>query len=259
MFERYTEAARRTVYHARHTATEFGRTEIETEHLLVGLLHDSAFANRFLPRVPVNDVREEIKRRTLFQKRLASSIDMPLSNESKRVLAYAAEEAERLAHQQIGNEHLLLGILRESRCLAAQLLIERGVNAQDVRIRLAAEVSTKPHGAVDAPLSDIVEIHGEMWDAAYVREQADALRRFYWQLAEWRPLDVAEQGGKISFDLTLADREAFRRVPRGWATEACAICRWELIASVEEAHSTGYTNGRDWVCVECYQTFLAAE
>src|SRR2546421_10721460 len=105
MFERYTEAARRTVYHARHAATEFGRNEIETEHLLVGLLHDSAFANRFLPGLPVNDMMEDIKRRTLFQKRLAASMDMPLSNDSKRVLAYAAEEAERLAHQHIGNEH----------------------------------------------------------------------------------------------------------------------------------------------------------
>jgi len=41
-------------------------------------------------------------------------------------LAYGAE-AERLAHKHIGTEHLLLGLLREENCFAAQILSERDV------------------------------------------------------------------------------------------------------------------------------------
>jgi len=54
-------------------------------------------------------------------------VDLPLSNECKRVLAYAAEEAERLSHKHIGTEHLLLGLLRERKVLAAEILHERGL------------------------------------------------------------------------------------------------------------------------------------
>src|ERR1019366_1446849 len=50
-----------------------------------------------------------------------------LSHECKRVLAYGAEEAERLNHKHIGTEHLLLGLLREEKCFAAEILHERGL------------------------------------------------------------------------------------------------------------------------------------
>ncbi len=43
------------------------------------------------------------------------------------MLAYAAEEAERLSHKHIGTEHLLLGLLREEKCFAAEILQERGL------------------------------------------------------------------------------------------------------------------------------------
>jgi ATP-dependent Clp protease ATP-binding subunit ClpC len=54
-------------------------------------------------------------------------VDLPLSHECKRVLAYAAEEAERLSHKHIGTEHLLLGLLREEKCFASEILHERGL------------------------------------------------------------------------------------------------------------------------------------
>ena len=60
-----------------------------------------------------------------------------LSNECKRVLAYAAEEAERLSHKHIGTEHLLLGLLREEKCFAAEILHERGLRLSTIREELA--------------------------------------------------------------------------------------------------------------------------
>jgi len=59
-----------------------------------------------------------------------------LSNESKRVLGYAAEEAKRLLHKQVDTAHLFLGLLREERCSAARMLLERGVDLASVREEL---------------------------------------------------------------------------------------------------------------------------
>ena len=65
--------------------------------------------------------------------KVSTSLDLPLSHECKRVLAFGAEEAQRLNHKHIGTEHLLLGILREEKCLAAQLLGEQGLTLRSVR------------------------------------------------------------------------------------------------------------------------------
>src|SRR5208283_2740606 len=65
------------------------------------------------------------------------SVDLPLSNECKRVLAYASEEAERLSHKHIGTEHLLLGLLRGEKCFAAEILHERGLRLSTIREELA--------------------------------------------------------------------------------------------------------------------------
>ena len=53
-------------------------------------------------------------------------MDLPLSEEAKRVLIHAAEEAERLSHKHIGTEHLLLGLLRGEKSFAARILNEHG-------------------------------------------------------------------------------------------------------------------------------------
>ena len=112
MFERYTEKARRVIFFARYEASQFGSPYIETEHLLLGLLReDKALTNRFLrSHASVESIRKQIEGRTTIREKVSTSVDLPLSNECKRVLAYAAEEAERLSHKHIGTEHLLLGL-----------------------------------------------------------------------------------------------------------------------------------------------------
>ena len=63
---------------------------------------------------------------------------MPLSEESKRVLAYAVEESERFSHKHVGSEHLVLGLLREEQSFAAELLREQGVQLATVREKIAS-------------------------------------------------------------------------------------------------------------------------
>src|SRR5207247_958370 len=151
MFERYTERARRVIFFARYEASEFGSLSIETEHLLLGLLReDSNVMNRFLPtRSLAETVRQELEQRRTGLGKISTSLDLPLSLECKRILAYAAEEAERLRHSHIETEHLLLGMLREENCVAAQILQERGLKPEAIRGELASlprPVRHKPHG-----------------------------------------------------------------------------------------------------------------
>jgi ATP-dependent Clp protease ATP-binding subunit ClpC len=139
MFERYTEKARRVIFFARYEASQFGSPYIETEHLLLGLLReDKALTNRFLrSHASVESIRKQIEGHTTIREKVSTSVDLPLSNECKRVLAYAAEEAERLSHKHIGTEHLLLGLLREEKCFAAEILHERGLRLGTIREELA--------------------------------------------------------------------------------------------------------------------------
>ncbi len=139
MFERYTEKARRVIFFARYESSQFGSPCIETEHLLLGLLRESkALTNRYLNSLgSVEVIRKQIEAQTTIREFIPTSVDLPLSEECKRVLAYAAEEAERFSHKHIGTEHLLLGLLREEHCFAAEILHERGLRLAQVREEVA--------------------------------------------------------------------------------------------------------------------------
>lgn len=139
MFERYTETARRTIFFARFEAGQFGGPLIETEHLLLGVFRgDQTLANQLLGSfATLEDLRHSISRKGATDRKIATSVDLPLSHESKRALACAAEESQRLNHNHIGTEHLVLGLLREEKCFAAQLLRERGVTLESVREQLS--------------------------------------------------------------------------------------------------------------------------
>lgn len=135
MFERYTEKARRVIFFARYEASQFGSPYIKAEHLLLGLLReDKALTNRFLRGDDeVEAIRKQVEEHTTIREKISTSVDLPVSEEAKRVLIYAAEEAERLSHKHIGTEHLLLGLLREETSFATRILT---FYAQSIRITL---------------------------------------------------------------------------------------------------------------------------
>src|SRR5262245_47777733 len=148
MFERYTESARRVIFFARYETSSFGSTSIETEHLLLGLIRESKpLLDRWIPAIET--IREEVERSIQVREKVSTSIDLPLSSEGKRILAYSFEEAERLQHRNIGVEHLLLGILRVEECFAAQMLYARGARLETIREELARE----PAPSRSAPFS----------------------------------------------------------------------------------------------------------
>jgi len=136
MFERYTERARRVLFFARYEASQLGSISIETEHLLLGLIREGkGLTSRIFARshISIENIRKEIEGRTVFREKVSTSVEIPFSTETKRVLQCAAEEADRLLHNYIGTEHLLLGILHEERSVAASILSEKGMRLNTVR------------------------------------------------------------------------------------------------------------------------------
>jgi len=177
MFERYTERARRVLFFARYEATQLGSTAIETEHLLLGLIREGkGLTSRIFTRshLSLENIRKEIEGRTVFREKVSTSVDIPFSSETKRVLQFAAEEADRLLHTYIGTEHLLLGLLREERSVAASILYEKGMRLSSVRediVQLLNE-KTAPARPKETPL--LAEFSRDLTEAA-TRGQLDPL------------------------------------------------------------------------------------
>jgi ATP-dependent Clp protease ATP-binding subunit ClpA len=145
MFERYNEKARRVIFFARYEASQLGATQIEAEHILLGLIReDRKLAIRFLPHADVESIRKDIEGHTIARGPISTDIDLPLSNESKRVLSFAAEESEKLRHRHIGTEHLLLGLLREEDSMAGKILLGLGLRISDMRQDLVREATQRP-------------------------------------------------------------------------------------------------------------------
>ena len=269
MFERYTENARRVIFFSRYEASQYGSPYIETEHLLLGLLRENKSLCRWIPKTDLEIIRKRVDDHVTKQPPTSTSVDLPLSAAAKRVLRYAADEA--LSHKHIGTEHLFLGLLDESGCLADKLLRGAGADPESVRLQLTQSPERREQSH-DGPLRGrltrsasigMLEIHGVGLNAERVREAVQRCRVYNWQWERRRftniDIVIAKPTGKVSFDLTLAaDSENFELVKGGWKKDHCLICRWELFESQNEAgaaHSTGYTNGHDWVCVECYEKF----
>jgi ATP-dependent Clp protease ATP-binding subunit ClpC len=103
MFEHFTEKARRVIFFARYEAIQLGSPFIETEHLLLGLLREiPEYIVVVAPKIDFELLREELGQNKGGHFEASMSADLPLSNESKCTLAYAAEEAERLCQRNIG-------------------------------------------------------------------------------------------------------------------------------------------------------------
>ena len=146
MFEKYNEKARRALFFARYEASKLGSKVIESEHVLLGILREGEDVTREIFarfNVKPDDVRKEIEGDRPFVERVSSSQELPLSEESKKILAYASHEAESMMHPYVGTEHLLIGILRVDPSVASRLLTSHGFNLYGVREEAIALVKER--------------------------------------------------------------------------------------------------------------------
>jgi ATP-dependent Clp protease ATP-binding subunit ClpC len=136
----------------RYAASQLGSPQIEAEHLLLGVLRaDIDLATRLVGSAKqLEPIRDRIEKARPAQPSFSTSIDVPVSEESQRVMTYAAEEATLLHHQHIGPEHLLQGLLWLEESFTAQVLRENGITPE--RLREEANRQTgEPHPLPPSP------------------------------------------------------------------------------------------------------------
>ena len=135
MFERFTDRARRVVVLALEEARFLNHSHIGTEHLLLGLIHESegvaAMALESLG-ISLEAVRAEVAKVVRRGKQPPTG-HIPFTPRAKKVLELSLREATQLNHDYIGTEHILLGLIREGEGVAAQVLFKVGASPARVR------------------------------------------------------------------------------------------------------------------------------
>ena len=189
MFQRYTEKARRSIFFARYEASRFGSPYIESDHLLLGLIREvKSSLDLFLPDLQKRAaIPRRIEQHTVIREKISTSVDLPLSNECKRILVYATEEADLLQHSHIGTEHLLLGVLREEGCFAAQIMRECGADLEHARKTLA-EIAARPEPDSEGARPESASPRYEMARELFAEAQQLLMSPANYSEAAWKGL-----------------------------------------------------------------------
>jgi ATP-dependent Clp protease ATP-binding subunit ClpC len=153
MFERFTDRARKVMALANQEAQRFNHEYIGTEHILLGLVKEGSGVGATVLKnldVDIKKLRLEIEKLVKSGPDMVTMGKLPQTPRAKKVIEYAIEEARALNHNYVGTEHILLGLLRESEGIAAQVLMNLGLKLEDVRQEvlnlLGAGVDDEPAG-----------------------------------------------------------------------------------------------------------------
>ena len=138
MDELFTQRAKAVLAIAQEEAKYFKHQSVGSEHLLLALIiEQNGIAGKTLRemRVNENDIREEIEHLTGYgtMKDYPVGGFLPYSPRARQIFAYAGDEAKRLGAQQIGTEHLLLGLLRDEEILASRIMLNLGMSLAKMR------------------------------------------------------------------------------------------------------------------------------
>lgn len=134
-FNKFTIKSQEAVQNAQEIASSYGNQSIEPEHLLAALVQDSQGivipilqklgANVNYIKIKVNEVVEKLPKIQGANQQYASST-------LQRVFDHAQKEAENLKDEFVSTEHLLLALLDQRQNSATKLLIDQGINKDDV-------------------------------------------------------------------------------------------------------------------------------
>jgi ATP-dependent Clp protease ATP-binding subunit ClpC len=136
MYERFTDRARRVMQLADEQARHLRHEYIGTEHILFGLVEEgSGVAANVLKNLDVNPlaIRREAEKIVHAGPDLVTIPELAQTPRARRVIELAMEESRSLRHNYVGTEHILLGLIREEEGVAAQVLINLGLELGDVR------------------------------------------------------------------------------------------------------------------------------
>jgi len=151
----FTERVRKVLAMAREEAARLHHEYVGTEHILLGLIREGeGVAAAVLQNLSVDldeiqsKIEETVKKGKAGQ---STGPDLPYTSRAKKVLELAMSEARELNHSYVGTEHLLLGLLREEKGIAAQVLTDAGVNLDAARAETLRLLGTElPQGGAAA-------------------------------------------------------------------------------------------------------------
>ena len=132
----FTERVRKVLSMARQEAIRLQHDYVGTEHILLGLIREGeGVAAHVLGNlnVDLDQIHERVDESVRRGKATIALGELPYTNPAKKVLEFAMAEARELNHSYVGTEHLLLGLLRESKGIAAQVLNSLGVTIKEAR------------------------------------------------------------------------------------------------------------------------------
>ena len=132
----FTERVRKVLAMARQEAIRLQHDYVGTEHILLGLIREGeGVAAHVLGNLSVDldQVHERVTESVRQGKATIALGELPYTSPAKNVLDFAMAEARELNHSYVGTEHLLLGLLRERKGIAAQVLNSLGVSVEEAR------------------------------------------------------------------------------------------------------------------------------
>jgi ATP-dependent Clp protease ATP-binding subunit ClpC len=133
----FTERVRKVNAMARQESDRLRHEYVGTEHILLGLIREGeGVAAAVLQNLSVDldEIQQKIEDTVKKGKATAATgPDLPYTSRAKKVLELAMAEARDLTHNYVGTEHLLLGLLREEKGIAAQVLTDAGINLDAAR------------------------------------------------------------------------------------------------------------------------------
>ena len=154
----FTDRVRKVLQIAREEAARLHHEYVGTEHILLGLIREGegvAAAVLQNLNVDLEDIQQKIEETVKKGKAAAApGPDLPYTSRAKKVLELAMTEARELNHSYVGTEHLLLGLLREEKGIAAQVLTDAGVSLEQSRaetLRLLGSDLPQPPATAGAP------------------------------------------------------------------------------------------------------------
>ncbi|MBA4071733.1 MAG: NDP-hexose 4-ketoreductase [Gemmatimonas sp.] len=154
----FTERVRKVLAMAREEAARLHHEYVGTEHILLGLIREGegvAAAVLQHLNVELEEIQQKIEETVKKGKAVqATGPDLPYTSRAKKVLELAMGEARELGHSYVGTEHLLLGLLREEKGIAAQVLADANVSLEAARaetLRLLGGAEPPQSGATPAP------------------------------------------------------------------------------------------------------------
>ncbi len=135
----FTQRARHVLELSQREAERLNHDYVGTEHLLLGLLAlGEGVAVAVLKSMGLNldQLRLEVEKQCGIGGSVTQKGSLPLSQSLKKVLVLAAVEAKKMNYNYVGTEHLLLGLLRDTKSIASRILANLKVDAANVRERV---------------------------------------------------------------------------------------------------------------------------